>query len=79
MSNYLLFLPILFPILIAFIIRVCKLNGKYKEILNLVSVIINSLLTLAFVIFPPSDMVIIPLKRSRLTRWTVLCCANLRI
>lgn len=55
MSNYLLFLPILFPILIAFIIRVCKLNGKYKEILNLVSVIINSLLTLAFVIFPPSE------------------------
>ena len=34
MSNYLLFLPIIFPILIAFIIRISKLDGKIKEKLN---------------------------------------------
>lgn len=55
MSNYLLFLPIIFPILIAFIIRISKLDGKIKEKLNLIAVIINSILVLTFVIFPPSE------------------------
>ena len=51
MSQYLLFIPILFPVLTAFIIRLLNLSKKQKEPLYLTTVIINSIITILLFIF----------------------------
>ena len=51
MSQYLLFIPILFPVLTAFIIRLLNLSKKQKEPLYLTTVIINSIITILLLIF----------------------------
>lgn len=55
MSSIFLLIAILLPVFTALLVRVLKVPGKIKEILNLSFVILTSILVILLVIFPPVD------------------------
>ena len=55
MSSILLLLTVLLPIVFAVVIRLLKVQGKVKEILNLIVVVITSLLVLLLLVVPPTE------------------------
>ena len=55
MSSILLLLTVLLPIVFAVVIRLLKVQGKVKEILNLIAVVITSLLVLLLLVVPPTE------------------------